>query len=133
MRISPLLLYLSLLLPAAVQAATVVYTDTQHLPSNITDGTQVVWLDGPEQVQLQLFGQLPADPQAAAAQAKAILGSPTWHEQEQELAQAWQAIIHARDIGVEKYPAVVFDDREVVYGTADVVQAMALRAQGGAQ
>ncbi len=65
MKISPLLLYLPLLLPLAAQAATMVYTDAQHPPSNLAADTQVVWLDGPERVQTQLFGPLSADPQQA--------------------------------------------------------------------
>ncbi|MDE1489216.1 DUF1525 domain-containing protein, partial [Xenorhabdus bovienii] len=34
-----------------------------------------------------------------------------------------------RALGVQKYPAVVFDDRDVVYGTADMAKATALREQ----
>ncbi|EAB9245267.1 DUF1525 domain-containing protein [Escherichia coli] len=36
-------------------------------------------------------------------------------------------------MGVKKYPAVVFDDSEVVYGTMDVVMAGKIRAEGGVQ
>ncbi|HFO8637048.1 TPA: DUF1525 domain-containing protein, partial [Escherichia coli] len=37
----------------------------------------------------------------------------------------------AWSLGLKKYPAVVFDDSEVVYGTTDVVLAEQLRTGGG--
>ncbi|MBJ2720041.1 DUF1525 domain-containing protein, partial [Salmonella enterica subsp. enterica serovar Newport] len=36
-----------------------------------------------------------------------------------------------RELGIRKVPAVVFDDRDVVYGTTDVARAQALRLQAG--
>lgn len=108
-------------------AGTVVYTGSQHPPVNLSPETQVVWLDAAEQHQSQLAARLPADPQQAAKQAQAILQSPQWHQQEQQLISAYRGIVQAWQRGVKKYPAVVFDDREVVYGTADVAKASALR------
>ncbi|ENB5521794.1 DUF1525 domain-containing protein, partial [Escherichia coli] len=40
-------------------------------------------------------------------------------------------LAHAWSLGLKKYPAVVFDDSEVVYGTTDVVLAEQLRTGGG--
>uniref|UniRef100_UPI001F446884 TIGR03757 family integrating conjugative element protein n=1 Tax=Xenorhabdus sp. Sc-CR9 TaxID=2584468 RepID=UPI001F446884 len=87
------------------------------------------WLDAPEQQQRQIFARLPADSQQAATQVRAILQSPQWREQEQQLINAYRAVVHARQAGVRRYPAVVFDDRDIVYGTADVAKATALREQ----
>lgn len=55
--------FLISLLAVAVQtpAATVVYTDSHHPPLNASS-EQVVYLDAPDTVQRQLFGELPADP-----------------------------------------------------------------------
>ncbi|PHM27551.1 integrating conjugative element protein [Xenorhabdus budapestensis] len=105
-----------------VGAGTVVYTDRQHMPVNLSPETQVVWLDAAEQQQKQIFTLLSADPQQAAIQAQAMLQSPQWHQQEQQLIKAYRAVVQAWQLGVQKYPAVV-------YGTADVAKANALREQ----
>ncbi|AOM41323.1 TIGR03757 family integrating conjugative element protein [Xenorhabdus hominickii] len=124
-------LYLVFLLgwSGAGSAGTVVYTDRQHPPVNLMPDSHIVWLDEAEQQQKQLFAQLSANPQQAAIQAQVILQSSQWRQQEQQLIKAYRAVVQAWQSGVKKYPAVVFDDREVVYGTADVAKARALREQ----
>ncbi|MDC9597950.1 TIGR03757 family integrating conjugative element protein [Xenorhabdus anantnagensis] len=124
-------LYLVFLLgwSGAGSAGTVVYTDRQHPPVNLTPDSHIVWLDSAEQQQRQVFDQLSVDPRQATKQAQAILQSPQWRQQEQQLIKAYRAVVQAWQSGVQKYPAVVFDDREVVYGTADVEKARALREQ----
>ncbi|MBV4413529.1 TIGR03757 family integrating conjugative element protein [Enterobacteriaceae bacterium YMB-R22] len=104
----------------SAQADTVVYTDNQHPPTGQDTGYQVVYLDAPERLQRDIFGELAADPRRAAQQARAVLQSPGWQQKEQQIAQAYQGVIRAWKTGLKKYPAVVFDDRHVVYGTADV-------------
>jgi integrating conjugative element protein (TIGR03757 family) len=105
---------------ASAQADTVVYTDSQHPPTGLNAGYQVVYLDAPEQLQHEIFGELSADSLQAEQQARAVLQSPGWQQKEQQIAQAYQGVIRAWKTGLKKYPAVVFDDRHVVYGTADV-------------
>ncbi|TYO95656.1 TIGR03757 family integrating conjugative element protein [Xenorhabdus doucetiae] len=129
MRTLCLLLFAGLMASHFANAKTVVYTDSQNLPANLSPDSKVIWLDAPEQLYQQRFGQLPADPRQATAQAQAILQSPQWQKQEQQLIGAYRAVVGAWQLGVRKYPAVVFDDREVVYGTADVAKATALREQ----
>ncbi|MDE1492708.1 TIGR03757 family integrating conjugative element protein [Xenorhabdus bovienii] len=124
-----LLLLMGWMVSLSAGAKTVIYTDRQHPPVNLPPEAQVIWLDAPEQQQRQIFARLPADPQQAATQARTILQSPQWRGQEQQLINAYRAVVHARQSGVRKYPAVVFDDRDVVYGTADVAKATALREQ----
>ncbi|MDC9606804.1 TIGR03757 family integrating conjugative element protein [Xenorhabdus griffiniae] len=126
---SALLLWVGLLASLSANAKVVIYTDSQHSPVNLSPETQIVWLDVAEQHQRQIFAHLSADPQQAAIQAQAILQSPQWHQQEQQLIQSYRAVVKAWQSGVRKYPAVVFDDRDVVYGTADVAKASALREQ----
>ena len=69
------------LLAFAVQtpAAAVVYTDSYHTPSNAASD-QVVYLDAPDTVQRQLFGELPADPVQAEKVANTIIQSPDWQQ-----------------------------------------------------
>lgn len=124
-------LLLPALLPVSVLAGTVVYTDSQHLPENRPPDVVVVLLDEPERLQLKMFGQLSADPEQAKMQAKQVMSSPRWQQKQQQLVTAYRQMVHARELGIRKVPAVVFDDRDVVYGTADVAQAQALRRQAG--
>ena len=118
------------LLAVAVQApaATVVYTDSHHPPSNVASG-QVVYLDAPHTVQRQLFGELPTDPVQAEQVAKTIIQSPDWQQKQQQIGQAYQGVLQAYSLKLVKYPAVVFDDLYVVYGTADVAVAEARLAE----
>jgi integrating conjugative element protein (TIGR03757 family) len=123
--------FIPLLLPLPVLAGTVLYTDTTHPPVNLMPDTVVVYLDGPKVLSSSITGTLPADPQQAETLARQAMQSPEWQEKDRQLRTVYGRVIHAWELGVEKYPAVVFDDQEVVYGTTDVAQAIALRARGG--
>ncbi|MJZ42541.1 TIGR03757 family integrating conjugative element protein [Salmonella enterica subsp. enterica] len=116
--------------PAA--AHIVVYTDQQHPPVGITPDVRVVYLDASERWQQQQFGALSSDPQLAARQARTVLNSPDWKIRQKALVEQYQGLLDAWRLGLKKYPAVVFDDRDVVYGTADIPDAVALR-RGAAQ
>ncbi|RJL50224.1 TIGR03757 family integrating conjugative element protein [Pectobacterium carotovorum] len=123
--------FLFLLCPASLLANPVVYTDQQHPPTNLTPETQIVWLDEPERLQRSMFGEFPASMEQATVQAQAVMRSPQWQQHENDLQAAYRGVVHAWEIGVRKYPAVVFDDRDVVYGTADVAKALAYKMQEG--
>ena len=120
--------FLISLLAVAVQApaATVVYS--HHPPLNAASNL-VVYLDAPDTVQRQLFGELPADPVQAEQVAKTIIQSPDWQQKQQQIGQAYQGVLQAYSLKLAKYPAVVFDDRYVVFGTADVAVAEARLAE----
>ncbi len=125
------LLYSFLALPVISVAGTTVYTDSAHLPVNPSPDVQVVLLDGPQHLQDTFFGPLPAEPEAAEAVVRARMQSPEWQSAQADLAERYRQVTHAWSLGLKKYPAVVFDDRDVVYGTTDVAQAERLRSQGG--
>ncbi|EPF4175901.1 TIGR03757 family integrating conjugative element protein [Escherichia albertii] len=125
------LLYSFLALPVISVAGTTVYTDSAHPPVNLPPEVQVVLLDGPQQLQDAFFGPLPADPEAAEAVVREHMQSPEWSSAQANLTERYRLVTHAWSLGLKKYPAVVFDDREVVYGTTDVAQAERLRSQGG--
>ncbi|EJB2964945.1 TIGR03757 family integrating conjugative element protein [Escherichia coli] len=120
-------------LPLAASAGTTIYTDSQHLPVNPPDGVRVVLLDAPEQLQSRFWGLLPADAGEAESVVRVRMKSPEWQMMQAELAGHYRDVAHAWSLGVKKYPAVVFDDSEVVYGTMDVVMAGKIRAEGGVQ
>ncbi|PLR35034.1 TIGR03757 family integrating conjugative element protein [Chimaeribacter californicus] len=106
-----------------VSATTVVYTDSHHPPLNLSAGHQVVYLDAPQTAQRQIFGELPSDPVQAERAAKAVIQSSDWPQKQQQIAQAYQGVLQAYSLKLEKYPSVVFDDKYVVYGTTDVALA----------
>lgn len=117
----------ALLVSAPLFASTVVWTDRQHPPANVRPDTQVIYLDATEQLQQSMFGTLAADPAVAIRQAQSVMQSAAWAKQQTALAQAYQGLIQAWQLGLKKYPAVVFDGRDVVYGTADVALAQSYR------
>ncbi|EEQ8053747.1 TIGR03757 family integrating conjugative element protein [Escherichia coli] len=126
-----LLLYSFLILPVTASAGTTIYTDSHQRPMNPPAGVRVVLLDAPEQTQDTFFGVLPAEPAEASARVMERMQSPEWQSFQAGLAEHYRALAHAWSLGLKKYPAVVFDDSEVVYGTTDVVLAEQLRTGGG--
>ena len=127
------LVFLPALLPASVLAGTVLFTDSQHLPANLPPRVPVVLLDGPDRLQTDMFGELPADPHQAEAQVRQVMASPAWQQKQQQLNDSYRQVVRAWELGIKKVPAVVFDDRDVVYGTTDVDAATSLRNRGGGQ
>ncbi|ASG86842.1 TIGR03757 family integrating conjugative element protein [Salmonella enterica] len=118
---------LALILSAPSFASIAVYTDRQHPPVNVQPDTRVIYLDATEQLQQNMFGSLAKDPAQAERQAKSVIHAASWPQQQEALAQAYQGLIQAWQLGLKKYPAVVFDDRDVVYGTADIAVAQSYR------
>lgn len=113
-----------LCLSASACAGTVIYTDSSNAVNSPSPDIPVVYLDAPERVQTEIFGALPATPSLAEKQAQNMLSSPAFTSQQQQLASAYQGLMKAWSLGLTKYPAVVFDDKWVVYGTTDVSVAM---------
>ena len=108
---------------ASASAANVsVFTDRDH-PVEATPGMQVVELDAPISLEVELSSRLPADPSQATAIARARLTTGGVSLQ-QKLAAAYQGVVYAWSLGIKKIPAVVVDRRYVVYGVPDVAQAV---------
>lgn len=57
-------------------------------------------LDEPERLQAKVFGQLPADPELAAMQARQVMSSPQWQQKQQQLVTAYRQVVHARDLAI---------------------------------
>lgn len=122
------LIIASLVLAGQACADVVLYTDCHHPPLDNDPQVTVVWLDAPDTVQQQIFGNLANEPDKAERQAKALPQSPNWARQQAQLVDAWQGVLKAWQLGIRKVPAVVFDYRDVVYGTTDIQRAAQLRA-----
>ncbi|HEN3613528.1 TPA: TIGR03757 family integrating conjugative element protein [Yersinia enterocolitica] len=114
----------ALWLSAVASASTVIYTDSTHPVSSASPDIPVVYLDAPERLQADMFGTLPANAALAEKQARDVLGQPAFIAQQQQLASAYQGLMKAWSLGLTHFPAVVFDDKWVVYGTTDVSVAM---------
>lgn len=115
-----------LFLTAGAHAGTVIYTDHAHpVTSEPSPAVTVTELDAPDRLQSELFGPLSTNPGLAEQQARAIIASPAFRQRQQALAGSYAGVAHAWSLGLQKYPAVVFDDKWVVYGTTDVAAAQA--------
>jgi len=80
-------------------------------------------VDGLERFELELSEGLPADPDTAKAAALRRIQ----RLDDARMAPAKDAafgLAKAVQYGVDRYPAIVFDGRAVVYGVTDLVQAL---------
>ncbi|WP_109402681.1 TIGR03757 family integrating conjugative element protein [Proteus terrae] len=118
----PKLLIPLLALSTQSVASTTIYIDS-NTPLLNTKGSQIIYLDAPDIIQKQLFNDLSRDPKQAEQQVRSIIQSGDWQQKQHQMIQAYQGVIHAYALKLAKYPAVVFDDLYVVYGTTDVVLA----------
>lgn len=118
---------LSLVMLSGIAVAdTVMYTTRDHPPDRADPSVTVVWLDEADHLQeTWLQSQGVAVTPDNADRIAALLQTPEWQVQEQAMVQAYQGIIRAWQLGVERWPAVVVDDRLVVYGLTDTDRAVA--------
>ena len=101
-----------------------VFTDQGH-PITRPDAypqARIYRIDGLARAEAQLSEGLPADEQAALAQAKARLAAQpnlndTMLEAGEGLARAYLRY------GLNRFPAIVFDAQMVIYGVTDLAQA----------
>lgn len=122
----PLLLcFFSLLvLPFSVSAGVVLYTTSDNPPANTGGEAEIVYLDASDTLTDAWFaGQGIALSAQNAPQIAQALQSDEWQAQEAQLQQAYQGIIRAWQLDVERVPAVVVDDKWVVYGLTDIDRA----------
>lgn len=116
-------LILPFLLTAAsvsAHASTWVITDSNNPVHGQPD--RLILLDTAEQLEAELSTDLPIDPKQAASLAQQRLRSGGTDLQ-QRLADAYQGITDAWSLGITKIPAIVIDQRYVVYGEPDIETA----------
>lgn len=107
-------------------AQTVIYTTAQHPVKTPEPGVLVFRLDEAAQLEQSLFPHLSDNPEQAEQQARRMMQLPDRKSREAQLTGAYQALIAAWSAGIAKTPAIVFDDRYVVYGTTDIALAQQL-------
>lgn len=112
-----------------VMAQTVIYTTARYPVDNPEPGVVVQVLEDVRVLEQSLFPALTDDAAQAEQQARQLMASPGWPEQEARLTRAYQALADAWALGIQKVPAVVFDNHEVVYGTTDIHLAQQIREE----
>lgn len=106
-----------------VSAATPVSLNT--FESRTSSSVAVYPIDALEELQNTLSRDLPADPEAAKPLALAGL-ERVGANQMAQLKSASLGLAKAYQYGLDRYPAVVFDGRAVVYGVTDLAEALAI-------
>lgn len=121
---------LLVLLAAATSATAEVWviTDARHPVAGAEAATRVISLDAAQRIEAELSAQLPTDPQRAATLVQQRLNQGGTALQ-QRLREAYQGVTDAWSLGITTVPAVVVDQRYVVYGEARLDQALARVAQ----
>ena len=109
--------------PATFAADVVVVTDSRH-PVKTMGGERLIELDEAPRIEAALSAELPADPEQAATIVKRRLSDGGVGLQ-RRIASAYQGVTDAWSLGITSLPAVVVDQRYVVYGEPDVARAVA--------
>nr|WP_232427879.1 TIGR03757 family integrating conjugative element protein [Pectobacterium parmentieri] len=113
----------ALLSPLAQAADVIVVTDTRH-PVQNRGNTRLIELDGPSRIEAELAANLPQDPARAAIIVQQRLREGGTALQ-QRINEAYQDVVDAWSLGITTLPAVIVDQRYVVYGEPDVAKAVA--------
>jgi len=116
--------FLLCLLGGSVNAQIWVITDSLHPVTGSASVQRVIQLDSAQHIEAELSANLPADPQQAAAFVRQHLnqGSQTL---QQRLREAYQGVTDAWSMGITTLPAVVVEQRYVIYGEANLDKALA--------
>lgn len=104
----------------SIPAQTVIYTTARYPVENPEPGVVIQVLEDIHSLEQSLFPALSQHPEQAEQRARERMKQPDWREQEARLTRAYQSLLDAYALGIEKVPAVVLDERYVVYGTTDI-------------
>ncbi|AYH07365.1 TIGR03757 family integrating conjugative element protein [Pectobacterium parmentieri] len=113
----------ALLSPLAQAADVVVVSDTRHPVQNLGN-TRLIELDSPSRIEAELAANLPQDPAHATIIVQQRLREGGTALQ-QRINEAYQDVVDAWSLGITTLPAVIVDQRYVVYGEPDVAKAVA--------
>lgn len=131
MRINPILLIISLLLCSLnAYASVTIVTDSVHPLHNIPNEARIIMLDDCIELHSTLSNNLPNDPVQAEQLVKARL-TVIGDSYQQSIQHALQDALEAYQLGVTKIPAVIQDNRYMVYGELDVSVALQLIEERG--
>lgn len=109
--------------PVTFAADVLVVTDSRH-PVKTMGGERLIELDEALRVEAKLSADLPTDPDQSTALVKRLLTQGGTNVQ-RRIAAAYQGVTDAWSMGITAVPAVIVDQRYVVYGEPDVARAVA--------
>ena len=109
--------------PATFAADVVVVTDSRH-PVKPMGGGRLIELGETPRIEAELSANLPAAHERAAAIVRQRL-KQGGTDLQRRIGTAYQGVTDAWSLGVTTIPAVVVDQRFVVYGEPDVARAVA--------
>ncbi|SDS20447.1 integrating conjugative element protein, PFL_4709 family [Halopseudomonas litoralis] len=101
----------------------IVVTDSLH-PIQAPAGARVIMLDAPARIEAELDVGLSGGASRSAAIVRRRLGEGG-EALQYRIAKAYQDVVDAWSLGITAIPAVVVDQRYVIYGEANVTQAIA--------
>jgi len=97
-----------------------VFTDSRHPVFSAPQQARIIELDKVSHIETSLSDGLNKDRNPSAELARARLNRHTHHQ----LADAYQGVVDAWTLGIEKIPAIVVDRQYVIYGEPDVGKAV---------
>ncbi|MGJ8518376.1 hypothetical protein LMG33810_002744 [Carnimonas sp. LMG 33810] len=105
-------------------AGVEIFTSSEMPVSNVPSDAVTVSIDSGEKLDDQISADLPDDPDEAEAVMHRRMRSPEYRAHAEQLNQAYTGLARAWILGIQKIPAVVVDERYVVYGQPDVSKAL---------
>lgn len=111
---------------AVAQPKIEVFT-TDEFPVLQTEGMvySLANLDEAERLTAELGKDLGNDPIEAKQKVLKQVNSPRGHELLQEIPKAFARTARAMKLGIRRLPAIVFDERWVIYGETNMMKAAA--------
>ena len=100
-----------------------VFIDSTQTATAGGDGATIYHIDRVARLQHRLSEGLPADPELAKQRVLERLQHVD-ASVSAELEHAAQGLLLAVQYGLDRYPAVIFDGRAVVYGVTDLSEAL---------
>ncbi|MEI7178134.1 TIGR03757 family integrating conjugative element protein [Pectobacterium carotovorum] len=116
-------LYALLFATDAFAADIIVVTDRRHPVQVEHPSVRVIELDAAQRIEAELAANLPQDPARAAIIVQQRLREGGTALQ-QRINEAYQDVVDAWSLGITTLPAVVVDQRYVVYGEPDIARAV---------
>lgn len=113
-----------LLVAGNVTAAEIwIVADVRHPVAGAQAADRIIQLDAAQAIEAELSARLPDDPQRVAALVQRRLNEGGQALQ-QRMREAYQGMTDAWSLGITSIPAVIVDQRYVVYGESDLGQAL---------
>jgi len=102
-----------------------IFTTARYPISRATPAVPIYILDEPARIEAELSASLPQGKAAAAEFARAQVQG-AWRKEAQLLTRAYRGLLKAKQYGVLRLPAIVFNGTAIVYGITDLEEALSI-------